>query len=44
VPDQRVWPTTQKRNSGLAAITALAQNNEYSKWVEEKDIDFKPAA
>jgi hypothetical protein len=28
----------------LATITALAQNNEYKKWFEEKDIDFKLAA
>jgi hypothetical protein len=28
----------------LAVITALAQNNEYRKWFEEKEVDFKLAA
>lgn len=35
---------TKKGTVALAAITALAQNNEYRKWFEEKDIDFKLAA
>ncbi len=35
---------TKKGTVALAAITALAQNNEYRKWFEEKDVDFKLAA
>jgi len=35
---------TRKGTTALATITALAQNNEYRKWFEEKDIDFKLAA
>jgi hypothetical protein len=35
---------TRKGTVALATITALAQNNEYRKWLEEKDIDFKLAA
>ena len=34
----------KKGTVALATITALAQNNEYKKWFEEKDIDFKLAA
>ncbi|WPD22870.1 MAG: hypothetical protein SD837_22135 [Candidatus Electrothrix scaldis] len=35
---------TNKGTVALATITALAHNNEYRKWFEEKDIDFKLAA
>ena len=35
---------TNKGTVALATITALAQNNEYRKWFEEKDIEFKLAA
>ena len=35
---------TKKGTVALATITALAQNNEYRKWLEEKDIDFQLAA
>ncbi|WLE98283.1 MAG: hypothetical protein QTN59_05485 [Candidatus Electrothrix communis] len=35
---------TKKGTVALATITALKQNNEYRKWFEEKDIDFKLAA
>jgi hypothetical protein len=35
---------TKKGTVALATITALAQNNEYRKWFEEKDIEFKLAA
>ena len=35
---------TKKGTVALATITALGQNNEYRKWFEEKDIDFKLAA
>ena len=35
---------TKKGTVALATITALAQNNEYRKWFEEKDINFQLAA
>ncbi|MCI5148705.1 MAG: hypothetical protein D3916_04830 [Candidatus Electrothrix sp. MAN1_4] len=35
---------TKKGTVALAAITSLKMNNEYRKWFEEKEIDFKLAA
>lgn len=35
---------TKQGTVALAAITTLKQNNEYRKWFEDQDIDFKMAA
>ena len=35
---------TKKGTVALATITTLKQNNEFRKWFEEKEIDFKLAA
>lgn len=34
----------QKRQVGLASITTLAKNNEYKRWFEDGEIEFKLAS
>ena len=38
------WVGARAGSVGLASITALARNNEYHRWFEDGEIEFKLAS